>query len=107
MDLLKELHHNLNSPRKWVKGSSVGGSADERHCMVGWLIELNKYGSPAPVSEATYALARVIQEQYPGLFTHRNNPTGAIVRFNDHKDTKFVDVQRVIEKAIVRQEEEI
>lgn len=120
MSLLTELHENLNSPRVWVKGSFTGGPKGDRHCMVGWMLELrnqkaasyyaaspNHVAYPATSYSASIRkLADTIREQYPGLVSGLN-AQGAIVRFNDHPTVKFTDVQRVIEKAIVKEQEEI
>lgn len=50
----------------------------------------------------SYALP-IIQAEYPGRVPVGNE---SIVQFNDHPETTFEDVERVLEKAAVKWEEE-
>lgn len=62
----------------------------------------------AGASQVTHAgmdyqfLERIIKEQYPDRIHGDMMPTP---NFNDHPDTQFSDVERVLEKAAVKWEE--
>lgn len=51
-----------------------------------------------------HTLVWVIDEQYPGRM--EAGPHSNVPNFNDHPDTTFADVERVLEKAAVKWEEE-
>lgn len=51
-------------------------------------------------------LLQVIATQYPDRTTTPLAGGVSIVEFNDHPDTTFADVERVLEKAAVKWEEE-
>lgn len=102
----------------WAKGAYNIGNT---HCLVGALRKaavgtsstidiLRKTGeaSCAPklrsIDEATVRVATVLSEQYPDRFDPNFN---TIPHFNDHPDTTFEDVERVLSKAAILAEEQL
>lgn len=87
----------------WHKGDY--GFASGPNCLVGGLLFATgmniQESCNSPESET---LDKIVMEQYwgraiRGSMTH-------IPNFNDHPDTTFTDVERVLEKAAVKWEEE-
>lgn len=79
----------------WMKGEL--GEPTGPNCMVG--------GAHYTVGAVFLNWAiptTIIKDQYPG----RGGPHGFVDVFNDHPDTTFTDVERVLEKAAVKWEEE-
>lgn len=83
----------------WAKGR--GGDSHGPNCIIG---ALGRELSTSLTKIAESFLAPVILDQYPGQLTKRGSRI--LVRFNDHPDTTFTDVERVLEKAAVKWEEE-
>lgn len=85
--------------RGWMKGDywyydNVHGPT----CMLGAAIQTGVSSDLLEIKVPT-----IIQAQYPERFTRH----GAVVPFfNDHPDTTLADVERVLEKAAVKWEEE-
>ena len=84
----------------WHKGSF--GHESGPNCIVGAGLlseaitaDATGYWGSSPV---VHLLVGVIAEHY--------NQTGGVAHFNDHPDTTFEDVERVLEKAAVKWEEE-
>lgn len=81
----------------WHKGSL--GSTLGPNCIYGAAVELR-------LTQGIDGLIPVIRSQFPDRLVqmpdyHHPGPT-----FNDHPDTTFSDVERVLEKAAVKWEEE-
>lgn len=97
---LKEL---FDHPSRWIKGALRGrrdgmgfvrtGIPDCEEpncfCLLGGAIEV--YGSPSPQAKR---LREVITELFP-QFQH------SLVDFNNHSETTFADIRKVLEKANV------
>lgn len=81
----------------WRKGDFLKG---ESTCIVGASMAL---GSVIPHANGYTVLRVMITDQYPDRLTGK---FGLIANFNDHPDTTFSDVERVLEKAAVKWEEE-
>lgn len=92
----------LDALRKngWGKGQSV--SKDGAIC-VGHACEW----SMMSMDKTLGALLPVLNEQFPERLNwmHYKIGLGPVVAFNDHPDTTFADVERVLEKAAIRWEE--
>lgn len=86
--------------RGWSKGESFGPNG--QRC-VGAACEI-----PGGMSEPVTLIARIINEHYADRTVEHicNTSMATIVSFNDHPDTTFADVERVLEKAAVKWEEE-
>jgi hypothetical protein len=94
----------------WTKGTFTDEGG--RHCLQGALYEAHQVQAPQkddvgtplcrPLADDVRLVNSVIEEQYPERF-------GAVgvSRFNDHPETTLDDVIRVLEKAAVRQEEQV
>lgn len=78
----------------WCKGGFDG--PDGSHCIVG---AFRGFLSMARLQ----SLEGILREQYPDRIAGRLCP---IPNFNDHPDTTFADVERVLEKAAIKWEEE-
>lgn len=78
----------------WMKGRFGGG--DGPNCLLGAKIVV----SP---NEGYSELELTIREHYPD---RRLSCRGIVSGFNDHPATTFADVERVLEKAAVKWEEE-
>lgn len=84
----------------WTKGASMNSRGE---MCIGGACETGEVG----FSPAIQAIATVIRDQFPERVRDAINPSmGIVVRFNDHPDTTFADVERVLEKAAVKWEEE-
>jgi hypothetical protein len=51
-------------------------------------------------------LVEIIREQFPDRANPAHAPADAVTMFNDHDDTTWDDIEMVLEKAIVRVEEQ-
>lgn len=81
----------------WCK--DVAETGDGRRCLLG-------AGVAAGYStDDCFALHAVAKEQYPERLRLRTDLSPAAA-FNDHPDTTFADVERVIEKAAIRRLEQ-
>lgn len=78
----------------WYKGGFTG--PDGSQCVVG--------ASRGICNTQFFSLLEeILRDQYPDRLSGRLRPTP---NFNDHPDTTFSDVERVLEKAAVKWEEE-
>lgn len=78
----------------WCK-NELGGK-EGPNCLLGGFIQAN---IPCHVKES---LRPILTEQYGDRMNHAKY----ISRFNNHPDTTFSDVERVMEKAAIQWEEE-
>lgn len=98
------------APETWTKGtlekvSEVGC----KRCLLGWVsyaITDNASSSSSKVEDTK--AARVVAETIRRMFPERARNdemtrVAIMVAFNDHKDTTFEDVRRVVEKAAWRE----
>lgn len=102
--------HELLKVGGWTKHIYVDGKG--RHCMMGaldWVMVSGEATDYERGDEARTILHSVIREQYPrrGLRPRGLPDRNRIVAFNDAPSTKWADVDRVFEKAIVQAEESI
>ena len=85
----------LTDESKWIKGHS--SSPDGRFCL-GYAIQQATEGNARNFINVLYTVSQVIYALFPERITGR---TSTIVSFNDHPDTTFEDVQRVMKFANV------
>lgn len=87
----------LQDGRRWIKGQTYSATG---MCLMGAYMSIHQgYNS----CEGFEILKAIIGEQYPDRTL---KPTCAsVASFNDHKDTVWEDVERVLEKAVVQWEE--
>ena len=80
----------------WHKGSFYGPG--DSSCILGASMSVGVKKGFLPT------LRPLIEDQYPDrAYSYLN---GSVSSFNDHPDTTFTDVERVLEKAAVKWEEE-
>lgn len=99
----------LRDGEGWHKDSMWKGK-EATFCLVGaanWACAVQRRG----FDEANHIrdiLAEVVQEQYPDRLDQAtySTPTGKIVDFNDDMRTDWPDIDRVLDKARARWEEE-
>lgn len=84
----------------WIKGRY---HKDEASCLLGASIHTSttRWFTNNDISDNSLIKA-IIDAEYPD----RVEPDTQVVSFNDHPDTTFADVERVLEKAAVKWEEE-
>jgi hypothetical protein len=90
----------LRDEQHWVKGMSRLGN---RYCLVAAADEAGIAFRLGTAGRFLCACADVIREQYPERTLHsvHDGQTGwDVAWFNDHEDTTYADVRRVIEKVI-------
>lgn len=107
-DILAKALDTLRS-KGWVKKIYV--DKHDHRCMIGALDHaVTIQDVPSSRKGPRRLLAEVIREQYPRRLPkdvdERSDDNSVIVDFNDRPSTRFADVERVFEKAIVRAEEE-
>lgn len=122
MNLIDRAKEVLNGGRKWSKGHyhSYAPGVGQTHCTLGAIVvagELDEHrlGVVLPELPEVQALAAVVEEQYADRIAREDDleypPTftasGKVARFNDHRDTTFEDVERVMEKASMKLEETV
>lgn len=95
--------------RGWHKGGFE--AADGGMCMLGanrWVhcgtTSILHPGLEDATRTDTEAMMAVIVEQFPDRI-RSNSSIYQVADFNNHKDTTFEDVQRVLEKAAIRTDE--
>ncbi len=83
--------------------------AEHTFCSMGILGLAERGYLTDETTQATETLASVIREQFADRLPQNalNDAGMTIVRFNDHPDTTFADVERVFEKAEVAWDERI
>lgn len=96
----------LNGGRYWVQGGyGLYESPDTPVCLVGAFMSV--YGRRTSVNEAAdealHLVTKVAREQYPERFPGHHTSVAA---FNDDKETKWPDVDLVLEKAEVMWDEQ-
>lgn len=84
-------------------------SAKEEFCSVGLLAFATEGNVNGNVGECGDVLAEIIKANYPERVGDSTNAPApyVIMRFNDHADTTFGDVERMFEKAEVAWDERI
>ena len=103
MNRLETARATLTGPGKWTK-DQFHTPKGVRHCLIGAMFgQLAGTGYDTDATPEVSILVEVITDQYPERTWGRN--TGAIIMFNDHRDTKFADVDRVLDKAVVKSQE--
>lgn len=80
----------------WMKGES--GDDAGPNCIMGAYCRVWKFGPDQMIGQ-------IARDQYPDRVGWHENLVEA-AQFNDHPDTTFSDVERVLEKAAVKWEEE-
>jgi predicted RNA-binding Zn ribbon-like protein len=80
----------LDSEKKWMKGS---GPANANGCLLtsAWIA----YGRDECV-RAMPVLGEVVSQLFPERVAGEVNLTCAVTAFNDHCETTFADVQKVV-----------
>lgn len=88
MDLTKLYTH----PDQWMK-NAFSNSTRTAHCLMGSLLNPNGLGLVGTIAKAIHQLfpERSSCGVYPGCVE--------VARFNDHPDTTFEDVQKVLQQA--------
>ena len=69
-------------------------AVNEKHCLMGMLI----YGSNHDPKETHYII-EAIHQMFPERVHDLNASIGSIIFFNDHPDTTFEDIQKVLTQA--------
>jgi hypothetical protein len=85
----------------WCKGTTVNNLGQK--CLVGALTETPdlQYLRNSDLSyEVLGALAQVVKAQYPERESALGSRVVSLTCFNDHKETTWEDVERVLEKVI-------
>lgn len=105
MSILQEMRDRVTKRTQWTK-YKIATPKQNRFCMVGWVgrIQQEQHVHHADAFQAKDLLMEVIREQFPERLKRfsENIPT-----FNDHPDTTFEDVRLVIEKAAIKEQEQI
>lgn len=113
----------LEGGKFWTKGSFIDEMIDEHdtpqitYCYVGALRHLelyNDYGTVASVIREEYP-DRLLQVTEiicccPPLGSENHNfgcDENTIITFNDHQDTTWQDIERVAQKAMIREMEKV
>lgn len=109
MNAARTIYNGFQNGKRWIKGDYWSGDS---MCLVGALAEFLYHGDTAADTvnrDATAkAMAAIITEQYPDRISSVDVAYGAgnkIIDFNDHPDTTWMDVDRVLEKLAVKLEE--
>ena len=115
MNKLETARNTLTGAQKWTqkKFSTPGGT---RHCLLGAMYGIDATNNGVDEWDVDFAapevrvLAEVIAEQYPermcyGFCDVEDDASLIVVSFNDHRDTSFADVDRVLDKAVVKSQE--
>ena len=105
----------LEGGEKWGKGHKVKDGVDT-HCILG-AVGAAKFGNPDVLyveledTPEVAALAKVIGEQYydrrklnaeyPSVMLK----SSVVIMFNDHPNTTYADVERVMQKAAIAEDE--
>ena len=83
----------------WIKGRY---HMDESSCLLGAaMMERAVYWFSCGLTANNTLIVSIIESQYPDRIEF-----GVVPDFNDHPDTTFEDVEKVLEKAAVKWEEE-
>ena len=100
MNKIREALELLDGGNRWIK--SMG--TDDKTCIMG---ALGMVGGSCNVGDVD-VIRRVIEEQHPGRGRYGYNDEGtSVALFNDHPDTIWTDVERVMEKAAMKLDEEV
>lgn len=103
MNPIEEARAVLRNGQGWTKGTLDNGSGS--YCLVGACYEIEAfYNGAFTTFDVVVPIEAVVLEQYPDRVRGMMAP---VVNFNDHPDTTWADVDRVLDKAAVRWEERV
>ena len=106
MSILQEMRDRVTRHTQWTK-FKLHTEKKTRSCLVGWVRKIeNELGNQyqGDSIKAKDLIMEVIKEQFPERLNRFNQN---IPSFNDHPDTTFEDVRLVIEKAAIKEQEQI
>ena len=105
MNVFRKMLEFFDGGKRWRRGSR-GDSV--MACLLGGAAFVTHGNTTYDSMESAVAgrkLAAIIREQYPDRFEGVNYPADVVMTFNDRVAQDYSEVERILEKAAVKEEE--